>query len=103
MPTDLCSKTQQPDIDVLKGKHPSSKTPNPSHFPFFEETPEFVDIDITEDTVEKVSSKLSGAGGLGGTHSLTLKHWLLNFGQESRRLRQVIADFMKWLSNNSPS
>ena len=59
---------------MLKGKHPSSKTPNPSHFPHFEETPEFVDIDITEDTVEKVSSNLSGAGGLGGTHLLTLKH-----------------------------
>ena len=28
LPTDLCSKTQQPALEVLKGKHPSSKTPN---------------------------------------------------------------------------
>ena len=103
LPKERCSKTQQPALEVLKGKHPSGKTSNPSHFPFFEETPEFVDIDITEDTVEKVSSNLSGAGGLGGTYSLTLKHWLLNFGQESKRLCQVITEFTKLLLNESPS
>jgi hypothetical protein len=65
--------------------------------------PGFIDLDVTEDYVEKVARRLSGAAGLGGTDACcVLKQWLLRFSPASRELRQAVADFMDWLSNASP-
>ena len=55
----------------------------------FEETPEFVDLSITAEHVEKVASHLSGGAGLTGFDSAALKGLLLAHGQASQRLRVV--------------
>ena len=49
MPDDIDEKTGDSVEDILKLKHPNARVP------IFDELPEFVDIDITADTVEKVA------------------------------------------------
>ena len=68
----------------------------------FEETPEFVDLSITAEHVEKVASHLSDGAGLSGFNSAALKSLLLAHGQASQRLRVVFARFIEWLANGFP-
>ena len=57
---------------------------------------------ITQDDVEAVSSRLSGAAGPGGTDAVELSNWLLRFGRESEALREEMAAWTNWLANTSP-
>lgn len=52
--------------------------------------------------MEKVARNLTGAAGLGGIDSQELTQWLVNFGAESRKLRQAVSDFASWESNDFP-
>ena len=38
----------------------------------------------------------------GGTESVSLQHWLLNFGAVSRELWLILEDLAEWLSNGQP-
>jgi hypothetical protein len=77
---------------VLQDKHPQSQAVK-----HYEE-----DLDITSEHVENVAKKMSGAAGLSGFDSSALKFLLLSHGQASNRLRDVIAKFSQWLSNDTP-
>ena len=66
----------------------------------FEETPEFIDLLITAEHVEKVVSHFSGGTGLMGFYLAALKGLLLALGQASQRLRVVFARFIEWLAND---
>jgi hypothetical protein len=68
----------------------------------YNETPQPVPLDITEDIVEEVASKLSGAAGPGGTDAIALANWLLRFGAESELLRREMAAWASWLANSHP-
>ena len=68
----------------------------------FGEAPEFVEIQITAEHVEKVTSKLSGGAGLRGFDSAALKGLLLTHGHASQCLRVVFAKFIEWLANGFP-
>jgi hypothetical protein len=57
---------------------------------------------ITQDNVEAVSSRLSGAAGPGGTDAVELSNWLLWFGREFEALREEMAAWINWLANTSP-
>jgi len=61
-----------------------------------------VPVTISETTVEKVASQLSGAAGLGGTDTVDLKNWLLRFRAESKALREEMAQRAEWLANHMP-
>lgn len=87
---------------ILLEKHPMPRIPMEDHFPVYQEMPEFVDLDITEDTVIEVAKNLSGSGGAGGTDSYTAQSWLLRFGEASCRLRVALANFTCWLANDFP-
>ena len=100
MPDDIDEKSGNPVSEVLHSKHPAAKTPD--YLPAFDKCPEFVDLDITEDTVSKTARQLKGAAGTGGTDSETIASWLLKFGTYSQRLRNAIARLAKWLSNDNP-
>jgi hypothetical protein len=99
-PTDIDKKTSDSAETVLRSKHPDARIPKPESLPHYAHTPNFVEVDITADAVERVAQRLSG--GLGGTDSHALKHWLLRFGGASLKLRKVLADFTGWLSNGFP-
>jgi hypothetical protein len=65
-------------------------------------TPDFVNLDITEDSVGKVAGRLSGSAGLGGADAYALSHWLLKFGTASRKLRVALAGLASWKANEFP-
>ena len=107
-PDDQCTKTGRPVLSVLREKHPAMRDPpladaDLACFEFYSSTPTPLPLDITADVVERVAAKLHGAAGPGGTNAVALGNWLLRFGQESERLREEVAQFTRWLSNESPS
>jgi hypothetical protein len=102
LPSDLDSKTNEPVIDVLRSKHPDAKVPDISVLEEYETVPDFVDLDITEETVEQTARRLSGSAGPGGTDSAAVQHWLLRFGGASQQLRKAVAEFTDWMANSSP-
>jgi hypothetical protein len=98
---DKCSKTGLPIADILESKHPHTRSPDANALPYYEHVSEFIEVDVTEDAVEKTARKLPKGAGLGGVDSYTLKHWLLGFGgRVSRALRNTVANFMSWLAND---
>lgn len=102
MPDEIDEKTGDPVEEVLRSKHPDAKIADPSFLPKYDEVPDFVDLDITEDVVERVARKLSGSGGLGGSDAQAVSQLLLKFGTASRKLRIVMAKVGQWLANESP-
>ena len=99
---DLDLKTGKPVSEVLKSKHTDVIIPESIDLTEFDEIPELVNLDINEDTVLSITSKLTRSAGSGGVYSLTLRHWLLRFGKQSRELRETLASLMRWLANESP-
>ena len=59
-------------------------------------------MDVGAGNVQSVASKLSGASGLSGFDSYNLRICLLRFGRESAMLREVVSDFVRFLSNTFP-
>jgi hypothetical protein len=109
-PDDVCSKTGRPVLEVLRGKHPAMRDPDPdltdpdrgSFEAYAEETPTPVPVVITGEVVEQVASRLSGGAGPGGTDAVDLRNWLLRFGAESESLRDALAVIAEWLANEHP-
>ena len=106
LPGDKCTKTGRPVADVLREKHPEMRVPpveNPTcaAFEVYEEVPETVPLDFTEDDVTWVGSKLSGAAGALGVEVMELRNCLLRFVCVSEELRFVIASLADWMANSS--
>ena len=57
---------------------------------------------LTGETVEKVTSHLSGAAGPNGTDAVDLSNWLLRHGAESQMLRTELATLARWVANDHP-
>ena len=76
-----------------------------SHWPvrleMYKETPIFIHVDITQESVKSVALKLSGSSGLGDTYSQALQGWLLKFGEDSTRIITSVEIFVEWLDNGS--
>jgi hypothetical protein len=53
LPDDKCSKTGLPVAEVLESKHPHAREPNVNTLPHNKTVPEFIEVDLTEDAVEK--------------------------------------------------
>ncbi len=102
LPGDTDEKTGENIFDVLKSKHPAATDPDPSEMEDYEILPDFVDLDVTEDTVEQVARRLSGSAGPGGSDAQALQHWLLRFGGASQELRRAVAGLVDWMSNGTP-
>ena len=64
--------------------------------------PETVPLDLTEDGVMWVASKLSAAAGLLGAEAIELIKWLLCFRWASEELSVVVARLVDWMANSSP-
>ena len=50
----------------------------------------------------EVAQCLSGGTGTGGADLVSLHYWIIRFGEESGDLRQIVAEFSKWLGNDQP-
>ena len=92
LPDDQCTKPERPVAEILREKHPDMRFPpveNPTcaDFKEYEEVPEMVPLNFTEDDVTWVTSKLSSAAGVLGAEVIELQNWLLCFGCASEELR----------------
>ena len=81
---------------------PPVENPTCTAFEVYEDVPETVTLDFTEDDVTWVASKLSGAAGALGAEAMELRNWLLRFGCASEELRVVFASLADWMANSSP-
>ena len=95
-PDDQCTKTGQPVAYFLWEKQPDMCPPPVENLigaalEEYEEVPETVHLDFTEDNVMWVASKLSGTSGTLGVEAIELLNWLLCFGCASEELRVVIS------------
>ena len=81
---------------------PPVENPMCAAFEDYEEVPEMVPLDFTEDDVMWVASKLSDAASALGAEAIELRNWLLCFGCASEELRVVVARLDDWMANSSP-
>ena len=106
LPDDQCTKTGRPVAEVLREKHPDMRVPpveNPTCAAFkeYEDVPETVPLNSTEDEVTWVASKLSGAAGALIAEAMELHNWLLRFRCASKELIVVVASLADWMDNYS--
>ena len=106
-PDDNCTKSGRPVWQVLEEKHPPLRDPtllNDTHSAFepYPALPTAIPLCVTQDDVESICSRLSGAAGPSGTDAVELANWLLRFGQESENLRGEMAAWTNWLANTHP-
>ena len=71
-------------------------------FEKYEDVPETVPLDFTEDDVTWLASKLSGAAGALVAEAIELINCILSFGCASEELIVVIASLADWVVNSSP-
>ena len=69
--------------EVPASKHPEARTHDASSLNQRTNAPGFVDVDVTEETVEKIAQRLSGGASAGGIDSRALQRWLLRCGAAS--------------------
>ena len=81
---------------------PPVENPACAAFVDYEEVPETVPLDFTEDDVTWVASKLSGAAGALGAEAMELRNWLLCFGCASEEFIVVVTSLADWMDNSSP-
>jgi hypothetical protein len=101
-PDDIDEKSGNTVQSVLESKHPNARILRVDALTDYPFLPDFVDLDITEDTIEVTARRPSGGAGLGGTDAHALQQWLLRFGKSSRLLRQATTDLADWLANSFP-
>ena len=81
---------------------PPVENPTCSAFEEYEDVPEMVPLNFTEDEVTWVASKLSSAAGALGAEAIELINWILRFGCLSEELRVVVASLADWMANPPP-
>ena len=102
-PGDRCTKTGDQVMEVLRAKHPEDRTSTAASLDLYpDHSPELSPLDITYGTVMAVTLRLSGGDGPGRTDSVSLQHWLMQFGAASAELRLIVRDFVQPLGNGRP-
>ena len=90
-PEEIPPKTGQHILKVLHWKHPEARPLTASSSEAYQvKPPTLVPVDIINETVANVARKFSGSAGTGGTESVILQHWLLNFGAASMGIQQIV-------------
>jgi hypothetical protein len=87
---DVNVKSGDTVMEALESKHPNALIPDVNSLLNYTITPNFVDVNICEESIEKVAQKLSGSAGIGGTDSHSLQHWLLRSGTASRKVCKAL-------------
>ncbi len=107
-PTETCTKTGKSVMEVLREKHPKMLDPqltadgDDAVFQPYPNQPEPVPLQITAELVEDVVKQMEGAAVPSGVDAVTLRNWCMRCGRESELLREELARFAEWLSNDSP-
>ena len=59
-------------------------------------------MDLTKDKVIEAERRLSGGARTGDTDSVSLQHYIIQFGEASGDLRLIVTYFAEWLVNECP-
>ena len=107
LPTDTCTKTGRPVIDILREKHPDPTIPDESHFDEYsaevtEESMTTMSLYFTDKDVAKAAKGLGGCAGPAGIGGLVLRGWVLRKGVPFKKLRIELAKWAELMSNGSP-
>ena len=104
LPGDIYSKTGRPVMDVPRNKHPAMRKQDlvEPECSYFEDDPDVVPLDISEEDVMWVSGNLFGASGPSWTEVMAFQSWLLCFVQALAIIKEEMAVWTDWLSNKSP-
>ena len=78
------------------------ENPACADFEEYEEVPEMVPLDFTDDDVMWVASKLSSAAGALGAEAIELRNWLLLSGCALEEFRVIVARMADWMVNSFP-
>jgi hypothetical protein len=104
-PNNVCTKTGCQVLDILREKHPDACIPEERAFDSYANSAELLEampIACYEEQNSKQAVHLSGGAGPCGVDGTTLKEWLLCHEVSSERLREEMAHWVVWLSNDSP-
>ncbi len=107
LPQDLCTKTGRPVMEVLHSQHPDTRIPDlkdPHCFAFehYDEVPVEIPTDCTSEDLETLALRMSGSAGPSSFDTIMLRNCLLRYGRALGNLRQELAAWVEWLSNESP-
>ncbi len=107
LPQDACTKTGRPVIEVLQSQHPDTRIPNLGYpyciaFEQYNEVLFALPIDCTSKDLEVLALRMSGSAGSSSFDSVMTRNCLLRYGRASSKLRQEMANWVEWLSNESP-
>ena len=95
MPGDVDEKSGNLVNEILESKHPIGRDVKISSFPIFESCPELINIEVIEDSVERVARRISGSASPSGIDLLSMSHWLLKFSRASTNIRRSIAKLVE--------
>ncbi len=104
-PDNICTKTGRWVLDILREKHPDAHIPEECAFNFYDNSAELLEatpIACYEEQLSMQAVHLSRGAGPCGVDGTTLKEWLLRHGVSCERLREEMARWVVWLSNDSP-
>jgi len=104
-PDDICTKTGRQVLDVLHKKHPDARIPEERTFDSYANSAELLEampIACYEEQISLRAAHLRGGAGPCGIDGTMLKEWLLCHQVSSERLREEMAHWVVWLSNDSP-
>jgi len=105
-PDDICTKTGRRVLDVLRDKHPDARIPEERAFDSYANSADVLDeampIACYEEQISLRAAHLRGGAGPCGVDGTMLKEWLLRHEVSSERLREEMAHWVVWLSNDSP-
>ncbi len=107
LPQDACTKTGRPVMEVLQSQHPDTRIPNlrdPDCIAFeqYNEVPAALPTDCTSEDLEALTLRMSGSADPSSFNAVMMRKCLLRYGRALSELRQEMADWVEWLSNESP-
>jgi hypothetical protein len=108
LPQDSCTKTGRPVMEVLRLQHPDTRIPNLEDphciaFEHYNEVPVEIPMDCTSKDLETLALRMSGSAGPSSFNAVMQRNCLLRYSRASGELRQELAAWVEWLSNESPS
>jgi hypothetical protein len=107
LPQDSCTKTGRPVMEVLRSQHPDTRIPDLEDphciaFEHYDEVPVEIPTDCSSEDLETLALRMSGSAGPSSFDAVMLRNCLLWYGRASGELRQELATWVEWLSNESP-
>jgi hypothetical protein len=94
-------------MEVLQLQYPDTRIPNLGDpdciaFEHYNEVPTALPMDCTSEDLEALALRMSRSARPSSFVAVMLRNCLLRYGKASSKLRQEMADWVEWLSNESP-